>query len=188
MLMFKLYLKLLHSSIWIIGCYSCTPTNLIFTVSYFIFHNVFVKFEFRGEGYHSIVIKCLNRFITCNGEYIFYSKHLLFVFMWIINNGKLPFLSFTEKLRIFIEIYIETFDAMGMHTFLLYPYILNVLPPFNLMEQYMFINNLHQWRIIVKVLKKWYVDDWQLKKEMKFILSDEMVNCSKIRYWIIYKY
>ena len=77
---------------------------------------------------------------------------------------------------------------MGMHTFLLYPYILNVLPPFNLMEQYMFMNNLHQWRIIVKVLKRWYVDDWQLKKEMKFILSDEMVSCSKIRYWIIYKY
>ena len=45
------------------------------------------------------------------------------------------------------------------------------------LRYYMFMHNLHQcknnWRVIVKVLKRWYADDWQLKKGTKLLLSDE---------------
>ena len=90
------------------------PADLIFTVSHFnIPCDWLCICKSRTMwGYHSTVIQCFNRLITCSDEY---KLHLNIYFLFLL-----------KSMKIDSNIYINDFDAIGMHTFIVYSVILKV--------------------------------------------------------------
>lgn len=108
--------NLFYMNTWLF--YSCTPADWIFTFSYFNLPRDWLcicKSRIMW-GYHSIVIECFNRFMTGCDEYIL---HLNIYCFYV----------FTAIVRKLIEIYVDDFSAIGMHTFIFYSIILNFFLP-----------------------------------------------------------